>query len=161
MQSNAAKHTYLEQIELPAKLLDYLLWINKWCINQSAWMSGRRIPGNHGLLPNPKETYDLTLSAVIFEHLVIWNPNIGFLYQSIVQSWFTSIPSLRRSLHQHVCVNQCEARWLIISHLTGLQHCLSPLPPPGLHLLLLLPLLFLVLLPLSYVEKSTSPPTGA
>ena len=89
-------------------------------------MSVRRIPGNRGLLPNPKETYDLNSSAVIVEHLVIWNPNIGFWYQKIVQSWFTSIPSWRCSLHQHVCVDQCKARWLIISPLTGLHPSLPP-----------------------------------
>jgi len=51
------------------------------------------LPDNHELLPTPKETYDLILSAVTLRFWSFRTPNIDFLYQRIEQSWFAFIAS--------------------------------------------------------------------
>jgi len=48
---------------------------------------------NCGLLTTPKETLWFEFRCSYFENFVIWNLNIDFWYQRIVQSWFASIPS--------------------------------------------------------------------
>jgi len=42
------------------------------------------LPDNCGLLPTPKETYDLSFECTSFENFVISNPNIDFLYQRVL-----------------------------------------------------------------------------
>jgi len=50
---------------------------------------------NRGLLPNPKETYDLNLSAVTLHNCSFETPTAILCTKNCMNPWFASIPALK------------------------------------------------------------------